>query len=292
MSVRYAPSIQELASNADNALTVCFRGILARPGSQFEPLLPWLPGRVVGYQDLGNSYDHAEMCESVLWLIDWAVVSRTPVTLLGASMGGMEIPFVIEAWRARHPGQAPTWLRRVIMVDAPNGAATMKELPNWAAPLLISRPTGALLSSGFGDWVVNKMTKPPRPEEVAYPSKPTMRRVIGSVLTKHEWQEYVQQQAREGLSGYSGSLWWSWLHWMVSVGNDGSYARACGALRGTETWYLPCTHEGNVTVDQPAAYEWHAAHIDGLKKYAVHAVHCGFLQQPDAFMEAFDHIIH
>ena len=270
--------------------TLCLPGILQRGDEQFNPLVSFLPGLVMGMVSNGSPYDHDAFINAVMEFIEQAIANKEEVNLVGASMGGMQIPFIVQEWRTRNPGQAPTWLRKAVLIDAPTGPETMNELPMWAVPILASRPVGALMSTALGDWIVARMTVPPKTSEITEPSDFDAFLLGFRGEGFHEWVAFVQEKATAGLSGYTGAQWWAWLRWMITVGKDGSYVGACKSLSGVETWYVECTHPGNVTVTQPGACLWHGMFIKGLWSFEVNAVHCGFLQQRGVFVEALKRI--
>lgn len=256
--------------------TICLPGILARPEEQFEPITQVLPGRVVGFGDDGDYHDHDLFIKTIVDYLSSFDVDR--LNIVGVSMGGMKVPFVVQAL----PIDLSSKLGRIVIVDAPNGAETMKALPTFMASILASDIVGDLLATRFGDWLVAKMSEPPKDEEISLPGDAYMRYHLGNVELPDlsEWREIVKRDGKLALSGYSGWLWWSWLEWMIRVGRDDSLARAClRSLEGRDAIYIACTHVGNGVVAQPEAMNWWLKRVSTLRHLEVEIVHAGFLQQ-------------
>lgn len=260
--------------------TIVLPGILERPDEQFAPILSALPGAVLAVEPNPRRFDVDAVVYATVQQIEIARQVGHRVNLLGASIGGMLLAFVVDAYRKKHRDENDlSWLH-VVLIDAPSGAETMSELPSWARQLVGSRLFALTMSGSFGDWVVARMVKSPRPEEIEATSRKERADII--------------EQARQNLSGHSGSLWQQQLAWMVGVGiSSGTFALedAALALAGVRTTYLACVHPGNVTVDQPTASQLWQIMVPGMTVDRVAAVHCGFLQQRQLFVEALDHIL-
>lgn len=198
-------------------------------------------------------------------------------------MGGMRVPFYTEDYRRRHPKENLDWLETVV-IDAPNGAPTMKELPKLLRPVVRSPVTGPLFGSA-----VMKFLKGPKDDEIDVPSPELMLAIAGKVMAADEWRSYIKNTAMDNMSGFDGRQWWEWIEWMMRVGvggdRDRSLERAAASLFGIKTTYIANTHPGNVTTTQPDAGNWWHA-FAGAEVVEVDAVHCGFLQQPQRFGDA------
>lgn len=262
-----------------NEATLFLPGILGKAENYFFPIANLFPGRHIGIDDVGTSYDHDDMVEKVLNELFRFYTRNQSVTMVGASIGGMKIPFVIEQFRQLYPSYSLDFIKRIVIIDAPSGAETLVPLPDWSSGFVESR-AGILISP------LSKIIVAPKDSEITYPGPRALQRMTDDDrLPEAEWRELVKRTAKYHLRGYSMRLWWSWMSWMIKVGRDGSLARACASLEHVKTVYVACTHEGNVTVDQPRALEWFAEHVPDLHVMSVNAVHCGFLQQQPEFEE-------
>lgn len=272
-------SLIPINSLESDGLTICLHGILQRY-TQFLPLGSSLPGRGYGVNDQTPRYDLDGLVTFVRSVLTHALPKDAERNLVGASMGGMQIPFIVE-------GLSPSQRRmlgKIVLVDAPTGAATMKEMPTQLAGLVES-PLGAPIMALINQF----MLKPPKDREIDLPSDWQERQLHDPTFTEQSWREQVKLRAMANMRGFSGRIYHNWTSWMIRVGRDGSLARAAHSLRGLDVTYLACTSLGNGTVRQPDAYDWWEEHTDA-KVVEVDAVHCGFLQQQAKFEEAFRRI--
>lgn len=282
-----------IANNGGDDLTICLPGILARAKEQFHPIAHELPGQVMGWS---GTEHHDLLTGRVASTVASAVGDGRRVHLVGASMGGIHVPFVINAL-------PDYWLNiggigKIILVDAPTGAETMTEIKkrepfsNLLASLLASRAAGSVLSTRLGDKIVGTFAEPPKLDEITVPDEATRERLAwdywaGTFITDERWKQYVMVRGEESLQKFTGEQWWRWMSWMIKVGRDGSLARACESLWGLDVTYMSCTHPGNGVVMQPEAATWYRAHIPGIKVMDVVGTHCGFLQNQPEFADAF-----
>lgn len=270
-----------IATNRSDGSTYCLPGILARSRNKFGPVAHLLRGIVTGFDDVGTNHNQDVWMQQVGKDLYLDLHRGQKIDLVGESMGGMKIPFLVDslspADRAR--------LGKIIIVDAPTGAETMKALPNWFAPALASGLVAWGMAGRIGDALVAKMTDPPKLDEITTPDRQTAEMIMqryGSIHTYDEWSEFVAEESIRGLSGFSGRMWQSWLAWMIQVGRDHSLEKACMSLAGLDVTYVACVHPGNSVVAQPSAANWWRTRVPGIKEHAVSATHSGFLQnQPE-----------
>lgn len=267
-------------------VTVVLPGILARAEQQFHPILPYLPGHVVGFTPTGPTYDHYEFVGTVALAISRMIDAGKVVNLVGASMGGMQIPFVVA--RLRMYDIDLTSFGKIVLIDAPNGAETMGEIPPSAVSIMASNTVRRVMYTRFGDWVLDRMVKPPKSDEVDIPQADVRSWIAGRPVDESDWTMFVQRTARQQLKGWPGSLWIGQVQWMLAAGR-GPLTRTANVLRALDVTYVACSHPGNVTVKQPNAANWWES-VAGVKVVTVDAVHCGFWQQPEPFAAALEKI--
>ena len=270
-------------------------GILARPVEQYNPLGLALEaiGRPIGFSYASDArMNMPGLVELVRTQLSESL-ARGPVVLVGSSMGGMQIPFIIEDYRNKYTSAAKDLEQlKIIIVDAPTGAETMKALPNFAAGLLASGAGRMVLGSSLGDKLVAKMSEPPKDDEITIPSDDVMRRLTGGKLfSDADYKAWVKATAIEGLKGYSGLLWWSQMRWMINAGKSHQLDEAIASLHELDVTYLACTHPGNGVVAQPSAMDWWAARLPTMKRAEVYGTHCGYLQNQPEFAAAFRAIL-
>lgn len=267
---------------------ICLPGILARPDEQFGPILAELEaqgGRIHTYNYEGRRFNPEALVESAVELVRSYIRQGTPVALLGASMGGMVVPFIMERLNSFEHRYV-----RVVIVDAPTGAETMAALPNWIAWLFPALRPGVLTNLTIGKLIMRTMMVPPKRDMITFPDTATMSRLTeGACTTQEEYIDWVIETARHGLRGHLFSMWWSQLAWMIRVGRDGTLREACESLVRTSATYVACTR-GNDVVCQPQAADWwrSQAHIDVIE---VSGTHCGFLQDQPVFARVLGEIL-
>lgn len=251
-------------------------GILSR-GEGFRAL-GFDAGDVVDYNAFeSRGFNPYEIVLDVAAVIKMRLVDGLPVTLIGASLGGMMIPFIVEELRRLMPG-APLSGLRCVIIDAPFGVESM--IAAGCSPFV-----GCVIRSPFGQLMrpLASIKIGPKDQYIEIPDNNTMREIAGETRTDAGWRAYVKRRAIEELSGHSSKQWLEELRWMTQVGLDGSLCRACKALSGVDATYLACLSAGNDVVQQPvAAMQWQR-NTSGLRVVEVNAVHCGFLQQAPTF---------
>lgn len=211
--------------------------------------------------------------------------------LVGGSLGGMLIPFIVQQLRILMPQSSLSELRCVI-IDAPFGVESM-------IAARCSPTVGRLICSPFGQLLrpLASIKMGPKDEYIKVPEVDMMREITGKdeitseEMTADSWRAYVKRRAIRELGGHSSRLWLAQLRWMTKVGQDGSLDRACKALRGVDATYLACMSIGNDVVMQPAAMMRWLGSVPGMNLLRVDAVHCGFVQQAPLFRRALAEIL-
>jgi len=259
-------------------------GILSR-GDNFQAL-GFRAEEVVRYDKLDeDGFDAHKIVHETAILVMANLSSGLPSLLVGASLGGMLIPFVVGKLHRLMP-ELPLDLLRCVIIDAPFGVETMTALSR--LPL-----AGYTIRSPFGHMLrpLTFIKVGPRDKYIDIPDADTMQEIANEVMTPDDWREYVKERAIKELTGHSSMQWLGQLRWMTRVGHDGSLHRACQAMVGVDTSYLACTGPANDVVTQPLASEWWSASTPDLRMYEVNAAHCGFVQQAPTFRGALAEIL-
>ena len=229
---------------------------------------------------VGHALDWKVEASSAARFVEAAADHADFVQLVGASLGGDLVPFVVQQLSDEIKARL-----QVVIVDAPAGADTLMALPSWSA---------GFMASSFGRLAtpIGLIRIPPKEDEITVPSQVVQQRMSGEHFDDDvAWKRYIIERAKKELKGHSARLWRSQIAWMIRIVRDGSLAEACKSLEGLDVTYLVCTGKGNGVVRQPEALAWWGAHVDGLKVEEVNATHCGFLQNQPEFAEAFRKIL-
>lgn len=262
-------------------------GILALNKESHAPLMFDRFGQMEWTGTSRERFESDKTIADVVRRADQLRLSGRQVTLLGSSLGGMQMAFVVQALRKKLPQNNFEWLK-VILVDSPNGSRTCKGL-EWV-------PSGGLLAwlamsilrvfGFFIMWIGRMGPGLPKDDEISQPSPAVMAKLGGrSDMTTEEWKQHVKATAKQGLKGHKVSVWAHQVRWMAKVGADGSLQEAAQALRGIDVTYLMCT-DGNGTVVQPDAANWWSEY-SGAEVIEVASPHCGYLQKQVEFDRVF-----
>lgn len=268
--------------------TVCLCGVLARGADQFNPIADVLPGAVTAYHAEGKKFYAGAFIESVVADLVRIETYGGQINLVGASMGGMLAPRVVERFRQECPDIHPDRLK-VVLVDAPCGA---ESLTDGKAKFLGIPPIGGIAvgaTSLFGIKVPVGDDMLPQPSEITV----APLKVFGEdrYFTRDETVDRIRNIARESLSGHDMSMLFDQSRVMVEDGKNGTLARAVKSLSGLDVSYLVCTM-GNSPVKQPIAVNWWKPRVENLRVISVDATHCGFLQNTPQFEDAFNNAFH
>lgn len=270
----------------ENRVVYFLPGILSR-GEDAQPL--GLEGKVVKYDKHGSKHFEAD------WIVKDTVYKILPdlhgdkeVWLIGASLGGMLIPFIIREIRDwLNPAEGMLNKLHCVIIDSPSGVETL--IAARCSPFV-----GRVIRSPFGQALrpLAHVKMGPKDEYIDIPDADTMREIAdGVAMSADDWREYVKRRAIKELGGHSSRQWLHQLRWMTQVGRDDSLRLACGWMKGIDTTYVACISAGNNVVKQPLAMEHWQGDIHDLKVYPVNGVHCGFLQQARVFRGALKEIL-
>ncbi len=254
---------------------ICLPGILARGEEQHAPL---------GIKNLVTFNYNPANGIVLQQVIDWAIdaimtahATGNKVVLIGSSLGGVQVPFVLQELLNQRSYDDFRWLK-VIMVDPPWGVQTM-------IGAMCSKFVGKFLMSPLGVLVMplSMIKVPPKDEFIECPSDDVMFELAGFDMDEPTWRSRVKQLAIRGLTGYSGQLWLSQIRLMIEVEQNGALAKACEVLRFFSVTLVRCDGPGNEVVRQPLAADLHKEAAPSIEIVGVAGVHCGYLQQPDLF---------
>ena len=268
----------------ENEVPFLLPGILSR-GESFQAL-GFDTTHVVEYDDPGeDGFDAHRIVRETAIMIMANLNDRLPALLIGSSVGGMLIPFIVGKLYRLMPDFQPRMLRCVI-IDSPFGVETM--IAARRSPL-----AGFLIRSPFGHVLrpLAFVKVGPQDKYIDTPGVDMRYEIAGRVVSKDDWPEYVKRRTVEELTGHSSMQWLEQLRWMTRVGHDGSLHRACLEMKGVSTSYLACMGPANDVVTQPLAREYWAASTPDLRVFEVNAAHCGFVQQAPTFRGALAEIL-
>ncbi|MGB4762560.1 MAG: alpha/beta hydrolase family protein [Candidatus Saccharimonas sp.] len=280
--------VTELAAPDHDDTVIVLPVLLASAAQYHRAMLDTLArhGRVVAFdRSRDQPTDWSLFLSELVQYIGQIPLSRR-VTLVGSSMGGMQVPFVV-AWLLSRFGQRQLDRLHVIVVDPPSGVDSMIGAKN-------SKRVGAMLTSPLGHVVrpLSWVKIGPRDEFIEIPSTEVMTSLAGESMQPQEWREWVKVTSVDTLRGSSSSTWLADLRWMVTVGRDGSLLRTCGLLeRVASATYIACMGPGNDVVLQPHAAEVWQDTVPSLVVRELPTVHPGYLQQVMTFRSAFQHVL-
>lgn len=263
--------VPKTATNS-NDVTVCLSGVLQRGSEQFEPIMDCLPGNVITVHTEGRKHDIEELVKVATQA---ALIVRSTGTLriIGASMGGMEAPFVVGQVLKARPELAGRM--EVVLVDAPSG---LKSLVN---------PMAKLMNSGLVAGIVTNIL----PKFVTVPGVPPKRELItvpdDAPLSDEFYKDAVINTAKEYLSGFPMSLFLSQIRWMIAIRKSGILFKASWSLRRVKRLtYVKCTVANDVVKSDLAAADW-SRWCTNMDVISVEGTHCGFLQHQPEFAKMF-----
>lgn len=264
-----------LKNDADNGLTICLCGVMARGEEQFAPILPELPGTVIAYHTEGGQHRFDNLITSVVSDICESAPVYSDIRIVGASLGGMEVPFVIERYLQLNP-DVDTRAFHAVFVDAPSG---LESLINPQAKFMKSSFVAAITAHlpAFIKVPVSDNALP-KWDDITAPCEEDVEAYKIGVIN----------DARRCMKGYRFSLLLDQTHQMIEMVEDGSLERACKSLEGVRSTYVRCTRSNDV-VKPLAVRRWHE-YVPHLEVVEVAGTHCGFLQNQPEFSEVFTKI--
>jgi pimeloyl-ACP methyl ester carboxylesterase len=255
----------------------CLPGILARAEEQFGPVAEVISRagtlRYIAYQ--GDHFDAPSVQTAVATAVRESLAQGRKVTLIGASLGGMMVTWVVALLRHERVDLSRL---RIIIVDAPAGVATMKEVPSGAGWFVSGVTKGKLspsLNAKFGKNLLAKMVKPPRLENIDVPDGEDPA----------AYKQRIIDESMAGMAGHKLTMYWSQLGWMTGHGGNNL---PLAALDHVEAIYVACVGP-NETIKQPATADVWWPHVDEV--YNVPTAHCAFREQQPVFVKAFEELL-
>lgn len=217
-----------------------------------------------------------------------------PITLFGASLGGMLLPAAAHVMIKR--GIDPHRLR-MVMVDSPYGLDTMSQVPGFARPLVRRVLDDYIPSLATENWanrhVMPRFAAPPKRDEITIPPVDVQVALAGRGMYSEAWKDWVRKRAKSDLLGNSFALWATQIAWMDAYVRHGSLERTVhtATRNGVDMHYVACTGH-NVTVRQPLAMQrWEEAARPVLYRHEVPATHCGYLQYWNEFQPVLTELL-
>lgn len=250
--------------------TYAFSGVLTRGYEHFWPVRRSLPGLMITVAASGRKFNVDYMvCRAAKEMV-FSYAFGKDLVIVGASMGGQIVPFVVEYLRGMLRGNLDGSRVRVVLVDPACGLASIADPmahrylshPALAAPL-----SGIVGLLGVNVPVSDNML--PQADEISAPDK-----------------EQVRELAKEHLSGHKLSLLMRQTRWMIESERNGSLDRAVQSLAGLEVSYIKSS-VGDSPIVQPHSVDWWSERVPQMNVIDVDGTHCGFLQNPDEFNDAF-----
>lgn len=253
-------------------------GILARR-NQFEPMFSVIEREGYDIYTLdytqGMVYDRERSSTWVAVLVKQLLATYDEVVYDGISHGGNHAFFVGEKL-----GGDVDKLSKVILHDAPYGAATMKQMPGFASGLF--RFTAGKLADTQFNWVLQlllRMGKPKR-ENIVMPNSEDLEQLgLPRNTSEDAFCQHVENQAKVNLSGHRFPMWYSELGDMGEVGRTGL---PFGVFGNVPVVYIRYLGDKNDVVAQPAASEVFQSEVPHLRMIDVQGGHAAFLEQFEA----------
>ncbi len=232
-------------------------GILSRWNEQIEPVIDILAryGTVFGVDYTAKAWHTDRIIANITDFVDHELSSYDKLVVVGISIGGIITPDVVGATKRSHDSIS------TVIVDAPHGADTMKELPA-AARWFFTLGFYNILNGRLGNAIREKfMSVPPKLENIEVPA---------GVVAIEAYKAKVVVDSKKGLANHPWRQWGSQVAYMVHR------TPRAGLLSDINSVYLACNSAKNTTVDQPKAVDrWHQA-LPSLKIIEVNTAHAAF----------------
>lgn len=255
--------------------TKCFRYIGGMGGFSF-----------VNYG--GGRFDKERTLELIRELIRKQLDTGGSITIVGISLGG--VLGLIAAADLINEGVSADRLK-LIMIDSPWGADTMKELPSFArgiAARALPKLRGSNPGASWKRFIMRKLMKGPKPDEIEIPSQYAMTVIAGRVLDQPSWRTWVVDTADGAIKRQGFDLWLSQVGCLLNIKDEQDRAAQVAREADLRVGYVACLSPANVTVDQPRAYERCVEALPYVRVVTVHTPHAALLQYPESFRSAFE----
>lgn len=267
---------------------VALPGVLARPDDHFLGIRPALerPGRHLHLHEFGKHFD--VNAEAGQLADEFAPKRGERLTVVAISCGANFAPFFLQKMRPEQRRRT-----KVVLIDPPAGADTLKGLPGPAVPLLrLWSPPESFDGSWFGrkfmDGVESDRVDP---AYIDMPSPELRERIAGRPVSEEEWPDYVDEMSIQGISGHSGyqMLWMT--KFMEKAPRTGVMWDAAQSMVNMDVTLVACMSPGNVVIKQPLAANRWKRMLPSIKVVEADLVHPGALQYAAGFNAVLNELI-
>ncbi len=277
---RKGPGIVDYVSAADDFAQRSKKALLVLPGilayrNQAEPLLPALDAYdVYAFRYAGLRYNRELLVDDGVAMVRWLLNRYDTVVLDGISHGGQGALYILEVLTAEERQKVT-----VILHEPPAGAATLKQVPGWAASLfLFTAGSNANFVLGVVPRLFAALGDPKR-ETVKTPCNENMYLLTGKIMTPNEYFDWVVKCAKQNLSGHKFSMWYSEIGDMVRSGKEGLPYDVLNDVRCVT--YIEYHNDKNDVIREPDAAWAYMSRVSRMQHIMIDGTHAGFLDFND-----------
>lgn len=253
-------------------------GILTRSRDMLKPFMPTLEANhlwVTGLDNTEPRFAPDPWIVTLRRIIKRNLENDVPTVLFGSSLGGMMVARAVTELRNSYEDATLNRLLSMIIVDSPadGNDLILGPLPASANPKVARMIQGFTprlsANDNYGRALLNLFRVPPKDDEI--------ERSEGGPTA-----EQIKQQAVDGLSGHSFTVWYDQLKWMLDSRLN------LGDLNGLNVTYVACT-ANNVTVRQPQTLQkWHP-HVRRVIKLPV--PHASYVQAQPTWSRVLNELL-
>lgn len=257
-------------------VVVVLPGILSTPLEKVGPVLKTISKNadIAGIDYGTGEIDVDGIAANTANLIKDLADKKAEVTMMGISVGGLLVPFVMR-YLAMMDGDPTKALKKNIIIDAPHGADTMIPLPAFARWVFTKKAYRAL-NGPVGDWLLDHIVVPPKDENIEVPA---------DVKDPVAHKAAVKERALYELRGHEWSMYGSQNDLMAGL------MPRLSILNTVPTTYVACVSKKNDTVKQPLALERWLDEVPTMEVVKVDTAHAAFLEAPITWNEVMDDLI-
>lgn len=279
-----------LGRNDDQELGAAFflSDVQSRTEGQALGLIPVMTEhhrQIVGFDYNVGSFEPRRLAREIAARVANMQSTYGFVTLVGMSIGAPMSVLVVDAMREMGLDDvvADPDKFRVVMVDPPFGASTMKAIPasiRRVAPALFAAASLVVPSGATMD----KQVKVPSRAQLALPPS---ARDIGAMFPKaatiDDYWRLATAADVENQMGHSLRTWLQQLAWLTG----GATRVPFKTMRGVRTDLLLADSDRNTVVDSRAAFESWVERVRFHRVFRVDAEHCATLRDQPVYARAF-----
>lgn len=268
-------------------LVVYLPGVLATDAvEQIQPLLPVLRHHDILCLSYKGSTCDANLIFDIADAIAYQGEGYNSITLVGNSLGGLYLPWVVDA--------LAVWLDysklRILALDSPSGLSDIYGLVNRMGARLLAPwlPAKEPVRKVF-----NQLMQPPKRANIAKWSPDIDYHYLGHTpQNQKDYENLVIERALERLHAAMATpellqRYLNQLTWIAKHAKDTPWE----VLRNIPTTYVACTSSGNTTIRQPsAAVAWQKLTGCETRKIPIGA-HTAFLEQPGLWCNVLDSVL-